>query len=170
MNNNQFDGSNACTCMYINWDATDDSILSIIGTLPSMPISYATPIPDGSGVAGFFETGSTPYNRILRSTKTLVSFIYDNKTGYITDDATSTSNDLLVGTTAYSNNGKIKGSMPNNGALSYTPSVSQQTIPVGYTSGGIIEAVTNNIDSNIQPENIKEGVTILGVTGTYTGE
>ena len=168
--NNQFDGSNACTCMYINWDATDDSILSIIGTLPSMPISYATPIPDGSGVAGFFETGSTPYNRILRSTKTLVSFIYDNKTGYITDDATSTSNDLLVGTTAYSNNGKIKGSMPNNGALSYTPSVSQQTIPVGYTSGGIIEAVTNNIDSNIQPENIKEGVTILGVTGTYTGE
>ena len=33
-----------------------------------------------------------------------------------------------------------------------------------------ISAVTNNIDSNIIPENIKAGVTILGVTGTYTGE
>ena len=30
-----------------------------------------------------------------------------------------------------------------------------------------VRQVTSNIDSNIQPENIKEGVTILGVTGEY---
>jgi hypothetical protein len=29
--------------------------------------------------------------------------------------------------------------------------------------------VTSSIDSNIQPENIKKDVTILGVTGTYEG-
>lgn len=29
--------------------------------------------------------------------------------------------------------------------------------------------VTSSIDSNVQPENIKKGVTILGVTGTYEG-
>ena len=60
--------------------------------------------------------------------------------------------------------------MSNNGELSFVPSINQQLIPSGYTSGGIIKAVDNTIDSNITPENIKKGVTILGVTGTYTGE
>ena len=32
-----------------------------------------------------------------------------------------------------------------------------------------VEPVTSAIDSNIQPENIKEGVVILGVTGTLSG-
>lgn len=33
----------------------------------------------------------------------------------------------------------------------------------------ILEAVTNNIDSNIIPENIKVGTEILGVQGSYEG-
>ena len=33
-----------------------------------------------------------------------------------------------------------------------------------------VKAVTASIDSNIKPENIKSGITILGVEGTYTGE
>ena len=55
-----------------------------------------------------------------------------------------------------------------------TPSTSDQTIEVtpgidGY--GPInVEAVTSEIDSNIQPENIKRGVTILGTSGTYEAE
>ncbi len=32
-----------------------------------------------------------------------------------------------------------------------------------------VNAVTSSIDGNIQAENIKDGVTILGVTGNYTG-
>lgn len=63
----------------------------------------------------------------------------------------------------------VTGTMPNNGELNYTPTTSQQTIPAGYTSGGTIGAVTSSIDSNIQAENIKNGVTILGVEGTYEG-
>ena len=55
--------------------------------------------------------------------------------------------------------------MPNNGALSYTPTTSQQSIPAGYTSGGTISAVTSAIDSNITQANIRSGVTILGVQG-----
>lgn len=59
-------------------------------------------------------------------------------------------------------NGNVTaGTMPNNGELNYTPSEEVQIIPAGYTSGGEIEAVTSNIDSNIVPENIKSGVTIL---------
>lgn len=34
----------------------------------------------------------------------------------------------------------------------------------------IVNAVTSAIDANIVAENIKAGVTILGVEGTYTGE
>ena len=70
----------------------------------------------------------------------------------------------------YNRQGLIQGTMPDNGELNYTPSIEEQKIPGGYTSGGTISAVTFDIDSNIIPENIKEGVTILGVTGTYTGE
>lgn len=33
-----------------------------------------------------------------------------------------------------------------------------------------VKQVTAAVDSNIKPENIKAGVTILGVEGTYTGE
>lgn len=53
-----------------------------------------------------------------------------------------------------------------------TPMIASQTIIAddGYKLEQVnIEAVTNDIDINIKPENIKEGVTILGVTGTYTG-
>lgn len=53
-----------------------------------------------------------------------------------------------------------------------TPTTSSQSITAdsGYKLIGVnVEAVTNDIDNNIQPNNIKEGVTILGVTGTHTG-
>lgn len=59
----------------------------------------------------------------------------------------------------------LQGTMPNNGQLSYTPTKQTQTIPAGYTSGGVINPVTAAIDANIIPENIKYGVEILGVAG-----
>lgn len=92
------------------------------------------------------------------------------KGGTDTTDATATSNDLLLGKTAYANNQKLNGTIANNGALRYTPSTNSQNIPAGYTSGGVIEAVTNSIDNNIIANNIKKGVNILDVAGTYTSD
>ena len=57
-----------------------------------------------------------------------------------TSDATATVNDILIGKTAYIAEGKVEGSMSNNGELNYEVSTSEQTIPAGYTSGGTIEA------------------------------
>lgn len=85
------------------------------------------------------------------------------------EEVPSSTNNVLIGNKYFDGNRVLEGSMPNNGALSYTPSTSQQSIPAGYTSGGKVRAVTSAIDSNIQAGNIKRGVTILGVTGTYEG-
>lgn len=55
-----------------------------------------------------------------------------------------------------------------------TPTTQEQIITPDTNYNAItkltINPVTSSIDSNIVPENIKNGVTILGVTGTYTGE
>lgn len=62
----------------------------------------------------------------------------------------------------------------NLDSKSVMPSTSAQTIKASDANlDGFnevtVEAVTSSIDSDIQPENIKEGVEILGVTGTFKG-
>lgn len=58
----------------------------------------------------------------------------------------------------------------HNGELNVTPTTEAQTIDVPSYLDGYgpvnVAAVTSAIDSNIQPENIRENVTILGTTGT----
>ena len=52
------------------------------------------------------------------------------------------------------------------------PSTSDQNVvpPSGSVfSGGVVRGVTSSIDNNITSGNIKDGVTILGVTGNYSG-
>ena len=87
-----------------------------------------------------------------------------------TTDATVAASELLAGETAYANGEKITGTMANNGALNYTPTASSQTIPKGYTSGGMIAAVDiETLDSyetclNISKMILDEGIT----TNDYT--
>lgn len=57
--------------------------------------------------------------------------------------------------------------------LNVTPTTSEQTFNhEGYDGYGnvVVNGVTSNIDNNIQPNNIKKDVEILGVTGTYEAE
>lgn len=56
--------------------------------------------------------------------------------------------------------------------LNVTPTTSQQTIVPSQIDGWdevVVAAVDYTIDANIIAENIKSGVTILGVTGNYSG-
>ena len=66
--------------------------------------------------------------------------------------------------------GSHKGEKPEE-SFNVQPTTAEQTITPtegSVFSGGTVKAVTSAIDSNIQPENIKEGVTILGVAGTLS--
>ena len=67
----------------------------------------------------------------------MINFVRKGKS---TKDATATASDIIYPKTAYGQNGKIIGTMSNNGQLTYNVSTSQQTIPSGYTSGGTIAA------------------------------
>lgn len=89
-----------------------------------------------------------------------------------TSDANASASEILSGKTAYANGNKLTGTMPNQGAVSGTiDDVSTPyTIPAGYHDGSGTVEVDSTEAAKIIPGNIKDGVEILGVTGTYTGE
>lgn len=90
-----------------------------------------------------------------------------------TTDATASASEILSGQTAYGSAGtKLTGTMPNRGAVSGTiDDVSTPyTVPAGYHDGSGTVSVDSAEAAKIIPANIKDGVQILGVTGTYTGE
>ena len=87
--------------------------------------------------------------------------------GTDTSDATAVATDILSGKTAYVNGSLVTGSITSKEAQTYTPTTSAQTIAAGQYLAG---AQTITGDANLLPENIKAGVTIFGVLGTYTGE
>lgn len=66
-----------------------------------------------------------------------------------------------------SSNKLIKGTITSKGAQTYTPRTVSQTIAKGqYLSGN----QTIQGDENLKASNIKSGVSIFGVSGSYTGE
>ena len=107
---------------------------------------------------------------------------------------------VLSGYTVFDHYGKIEGSMPNNGNISYSlPINGSYNIPAGYHAGagvvsqsvttqggwtitpttwnilctGVWKYVTGAIwvagSGNLVPWNIKKGVNIFGVVGTWQG-
>lgn len=82
--------------------------------------------------------------------------------------ATATVAEVLATKTFAKNGSILTGEMPNRGAISATiSSLSPYTVAQGYHDGSGTVAVDT---TNISAGNIKSGVSILGVTGTYTGE
>lgn len=89
-----------------------------------------------------------------------------------TTDANAVDAEILTTRTAYVQGNKVTGTMPNNGSVAGTISTKaeQYTVPQGYHDGGGKVSISSTEQAKIIATNIKSGVTILGVEGTYSGD
>lgn len=89
-----------------------------------------------------------------------------------TSDATAVDSELLATKTAYVNGNKLTGTMPNRGSVS--GSISSLSTPYniqsGYHDGGGSVSIDSTEAAKIVAENIRKDITILGVTGTMSGQ
>ena len=88
-----------------------------------------------------------------------------------TKDATATATEILSGKTAYVNSEKVTGSMPNNTSVAgeISNKDTPYKIPAGYHDGGGKVGISSVEKGKLIPDNIREGITILGVEGAMSG-
>lgn len=88
-----------------------------------------------------------------------------------TSDATATAAEILKGKTAYVAGSKLAGTMPNNGAKTLEIATKDGTppIPMGFHDGSGKAQIAAAEKAKLIPENIREGITVLGVAGSMSG-
>lgn len=82
----------------------------------------------------------------------------------------ATASDLLSGKTASTDAGDIVGTMINNtnAGIAITPGTTDQAITQGYVDGAL-GSIKVKGDANLVASNIKKGLSVFGVVGTYIG-
>lgn len=87
-----------------------------------------------------------------------------------TQDATASDSEILSGKSAYVRGVKITGKMPNNSAVNgtITTKAGKYTVPQVYHDGSGTVQISATEQAKIVGDNIRQGVTILGVTGTMS--
>jgi len=147
---------------------------NIAGTISTKDGSYTIPTGYHSG-SGTVKISDTEQAKIIPANiKKGVTILGQTGTceagtttsGTDTTDATASASDIRSGKTAYVNGRKLTGTIPNQAAQTITPGTTDKTISSGkYLSG----TQTIKGDSKLVASNIKSGISIFGVTGTYTG-
>ncbi len=135
------------------------SIASEIQRLQTAKADIKTAI-EGKGV-------TVPANAKLDTYDTYIASISGGG-GTDVSDTTATQSDVLTSKYFYNSSGtRVQGQMANNGSLgttTLTASTTSKSIPAGYTSGGTVNIDTTNLSAG----NIAHGVSLMGLTGSYT--
>lgn len=145
----------------MEWVANQSDLvnLAVLGPiLDKLMSSDNLDTSDATATAENIDTGKTAYVNGVKITG--ISTKID------TSGANAIATDILSGKTAYVNGSLVTGSITEKSAQEYIPSTSDQTIAANQYLSGI---QTIKGDENLLAENIKSGVTIFGVVGTYTG-
>lgn len=89
-----------------------------------------------------------------------------------TSDDTAQVAEVLSGKTFHARGTSYTGTMPNRGAVTGTISTKAQeyTIPQGYHDGSGKVSIAATEQAKIIATNIRQGITILGVEGTMSGQ
>lgn len=89
-----------------------------------------------------------------------------------TQDATAAAAEILTSKTAYVGGSKVTGTMPNRGAVTGSIATVSQvyTVPQGYHDGSGKVSIASTEQAKLIATNIRQGVTILGVEGTMSGQ
>lgn len=142
-------------------------------TISSKSEVYTIPSGKHSG-SGTVQISTTEQNKIIAGNiKKGVTILgvsgtceSSSTSGYDTSDATIEHRDVKKGKIAYGKEGKIIGNMPELSRQDITPSTTDQ-----YIAGSQYLTGTQKIkgDANLVAGNIKSGISIFGVMGTYTG-
>jgi len=181
-----YDASKSCFFIKASAEgnATTDSVLAGRTFSNDEDTGLVGTIPDQSGKtvssAGFTRDGTTIKVKLQKgyydtSSQVTISdpdFVADNIragkeifgiNGTFTSDSNATTAHVLKGYKVGIKGEMVEGTMPNQGAKIIIPSTVNQAIPAGYHNGqGYVEG-----DANLVKSNIRDGVTIFGIVGTY---
>lgn len=88
-----------------------------------------------------------------------------------TSEDTAVAAEILLGKTAHAKGAKLVGTMPNQGGktLDITDKAAPVSIPMGFHDGSGKAQIAEAEAAKLIPANIREGVTVLGVSGTMSG-
>ena len=88
-----------------------------------------------------------------------------------TSDDTAAVGEILSGKTAHARGALLTGTMPNNGAQMGSINTKEQEVIIaqGYHDGSGKVSISADEQAKLVPNNIREGITILGIEGTMSG-